>query len=170
MNTYAVITNKLNNKSTRVLVRNDAINSRQCNDAINRVGTSDYRKCDLMSNIPVTVLGSKPIMRITKSGTHLSSENEIRIIQNSTERYTVAYKMEQNENGGLTRIQYAVARTAPRDNYSRKLGRTIATGRLNSGKEKNVHELILDGSFQFPATGKDWKELEDGIKVYAESL
>lgn len=41
-----------------------------------------------------------------------------------TSRITVAYRTVGND------IQYAVAFTSPRDNFSRKIGRAIAEGRL----------------------------------------
>jgi xanthine dehydrogenase molybdopterin-binding subunit B len=163
MNTYATLTNAVNNKSTRVLVRNGTINSRQCNDAINRVsgGTGAFH---LKSDIPVTVLNTVPALRITNNGMRWTDTDHI--IQNSEKRYTVVYNIEYDTTGKLSGLKYAVARTAPRDNFSRKLGRTIATGRLNSDKPNNVKRIPLNG--KVPTTGKEWQVLENELKTIVE--
>lgn len=163
MNIYATLTNAINNKTTRVLVRNGAINPRQCNDAINRLAghTAGFH---LVSDIPVTVLNTVPSLRITKNGMRWCDTDHI--IQNSEKRYTVVYNIEYDDIGNLCGLKYAVARTAPRDNFSRKLGRTIATGRLNSGKPTNVKRIPLNG--KVPTTGKEWQALENGLKTIVE--
>lgn len=163
MNTYATLTNAINNKTTRVLVRNGAINSRQCNDAINRLSgrTAGF---NLVSDIPVTVLNTVPCLRITKNGMRWTDTDHI--IQNSEKRYTVVYNIEYDTSGNLSGLKYAVARTAPRDNFSRKLGRTIATGRLYSDKPTNVKRIPLNG--KVPTTGKEWQALENGLKTIVE--
>lgn len=162
MNTYATITNTVNNKTTRVLVRNGTINSRQCNDAIDRV--LSMQGVNITSNVAVTVLGTVPALRITNKGMRWTDTEHT--IQNPEKRYTVVYNLEYDSVGNVNGLKYAVARTAPRDNFSRKLGRTIATGRLNSGKPTNVTQIPLTG--KVPTTGKEWQALENGLKTIVE--
>ena len=164
MNTYAVLTNAVNNKTTRVLVRNGAINPRQCNDAINRLTSGGTGAFYLKSDIPVTVLNTVPALRITNNGMRWTDTEHT--IQNPEKRYTVVYTIDYDTTGKLSGLKYAVARTAPRDNFSRKLGRTIATGRLNSDKPTNVKRIPLTGNV--PTTGKEWQSLENELKTIVE--
>ena len=162
MNTYATLTNPVNNKTTRVLVRNGAINARQCSDAIKRLSITGN---NVISDIPVTVLNSVTPLRITKNGMRMLDVEHI--IQNPEKRYTVAYKIDYDTYGRLSGLAYAVARTNPRDNFSRKMGRTIATGRLNSDRPNNVKRVPLNGN-NVPTTGKEWQALENALKAVVE--
>jgi hypothetical protein len=45
---------------------------------------------------------------------------------------TVAYEVDDDT------IRFAVAKCSIRDNYCRKTGRAIATGRLNTGKDQTI--------------------------------
>lgn len=163
MNTYATITNELNNKTTRVLVRNGAINSRQCNDALTRVsmGVNRFR---VNASIPINVLDSD--VWITPKGIQLKPSLIEHTIQNPDKKYTVAYVINDEQPGSLE-IKYATALTAPRDNFSRKLGRTIAMGRLNSGKPETTSTIRVPG--RIPTNGKEWQVLETTIRRVVES-
>ena len=86
------------------------------------------------------------------------------IIQNSKKRYTIVYKLEET-NGNLN-VTFATAHAAPRDNFSRKLGRTIASGRLANGTD-NVYKLVFWGN-RTPTEANGWRNLEAAIASEAE--
>lgn len=161
MNTYATLTNISSGKTTRVLARNRAINARQYNDAVKRI-CPKFDSNNIVSDVRLVITDSP--FYISKDG--ISDRDPRHIIQNPEKRYTVVYEIDQDRYGNLSGLKYAVARTAPRDNFSRKLGRTIATGRLNSDKPANVKRIPLNG--KMPTTGKEWQTLENGLKAIVE--
>jgi hypothetical protein len=162
-NVYAVLKNVATNKTTTVLVRNGKISHRQCHEAIKRVSNGDSNRFNITSDRTIKVLGSTLI--ITPNGPTI--DNVDHIIQNSQKRYTVVYRIDETSNNNF-RINYGLALTAPNDNFSRKLGRTIATGRLNSGKAGNVSSIELTGA-KIPSNGKQWHDLEKFIMQVVES-
>ena len=51
--------------------------------------------------------------------------------------YTVAYC---ESSGGM--IEYSIANCSPRDNFNKKIGRDIATGRFQASKRSSVQATV----------------------------
>lgn len=80
-------------------------------------------------------------------------------------RVTVGYRLKKvREEGPGIRAEVAVAIASPRDNFSRRMGRTVTESRLNSPREeiKHRHYFFFDDT-PMPETGEDRKEVEGMI-------
>lgn len=91
-------------------------------------------------------------------------KNKVHILQFPDKRATIGYKISPQSDGTL-RIDAALARVNPKDQYNRKIGRSIVTGRLScdrlSNKAKLVDNLMIQD--KMPVTFAEWRALE--IKI-----
>lgn len=75
-------------------------------------------------------------------------------------KYTMAYSVTPLED--RLKVDVGLALCSPKDQFSRRMGRNVSTGRLvykyaTYGK----HELFLSG--RMPQSGYEWRQLEEAV-------
>lgn len=100
-------------------------------------------------------------------------ESGIKFLHNVQGRCTVAYRLTPTEfnNGddvvpGL-KIDVAVSRASPLDNFSRRVGRDVTAGRLLSTKAKVKHRYSFEVEGTEPRSGDEWREFEKMVYLAA---
>lgn len=84
-------------------------------------------------------------------------------------KYTLAYTVEPALNGfgkqDRIKVNVGVAWCSPRDNFNRRIGRTVAGNRLSHpDKVPHKHEIYLSG--KLPSSGYEWRSIEGAVKEF----
>lgn len=89
-------------------------------------------------------------------------EADVKFMHNKEAGYTVGYIAQ--EKGDRIRVKAAASWCNYKDQFNRKIGRAVVTGRLNcdrdNGKLHNV-EFFLSG--KLPTSGDMWRQFERAI-------
>lgn len=99
----------------------------------------------------------------TKSYIHQQTGKPVKFVHDRDNGVTFGYVVEQLAD--RLKVYAAVSVCSERDNFNRKIGREVVTGRLNCAR-LNAHyphheEFFLSG--KLPESGEQWRYFEDAV-------